>query len=139
MTDVPLAGVAVSTETWAGAAEAGMLLRLLGATVSLDEGPAALSSGGVTVDATPTDAATDWAASGAMALTGRADGPPLHSTGQPATVARAAGFVLELLSAGRDPAAGRRRGAARRTSRALGAHPRGRGVGRRCDAHAEGN
>jgi hypothetical protein len=99
MTDVPLAGVAVSTETWAGAAEAGMLLRLLGATVSLDEGPAALSSGGVTVDATPTDAATDWAASGAMALTGRADGPPLHSTGQPATVARAAGFVLELLSA----------------------------------------
>jgi hypothetical protein len=98
MIEAPLAGVAVSAATWPGATEAGALLRLLGATVSPDDGPA-LTSGGVTVDATPTDAATDWAVSGAMALTGRADGPPLHSEGQPATVARAAGFVLELLSA----------------------------------------
>jgi hypothetical protein len=100
MTEAPLAGMAVSAATWPGAAEAGALVRLLGATVSPDDGPA-LTSGGVTVDATPTDAATDWAVSGAMALTGRADGPPLRSEGQPATVARAAGFVLELLSAAR--------------------------------------
>src|SRR3954471_12401118 len=36
----------------------------------------------------PTDPAADWAASGVVALTGRADGPPLVPPGRGATVAR---------------------------------------------------
>lgn len=43
------------------------------------------------------DSLSDWAASGAMQLTGRADGPPLASPGEPATAARAAVLALEAL------------------------------------------
>lgn len=39
----------------------------------------------------------DWAVSGAMALTGRRDGPPLMSSGMPATATRAAVAVFEAL------------------------------------------
>lgn len=43
---------------------------------------------------------TDWAASGAMHLTGRVDGPPMASPGEPATAARAAVLALEALVGG---------------------------------------
>lgn len=45
------------------------------------------------------DAAGDWAASGAMWLTGLPDGPPLVAPGTPATAARGAAVAVELLSA----------------------------------------
>lgn len=63
-----------------------MLLAALGASLA----------GGVAGDADP---GAVWAESGAMALTGRPDGPTLHSTGQPATVARAAVRALDLIAA----------------------------------------
>src|SRR4051794_21341036 len=44
-------------------------------------------------------AAHDWARSGAMALTGRADGPPLSAPGAPASAMRGALLVLEALTA----------------------------------------
>ncbi|MFF2846151.1 CoA transferase [Streptomyces sp. NPDC058001] len=49
----------------------------------------------------------DWAASGAMALTGRADGPPLRAPGAPASAARGALLAFEALlrHTGRDAAA----------------------------------
>lgn len=40
----------------------------------------------------------DWASSGAMALTGRADGPPLRAPGRPAAVMRGALLATELLA-----------------------------------------
>src|SRR4051812_39058875 len=43
-------------------------------------------------------AAHDWARSGAMALTGRADGPPLSAPGAPASAMRGALLVLEALT-----------------------------------------
>ncbi|MCW2623074.1 MAG: hypothetical protein JWL64_2676 [Frankiales bacterium] len=47
----------------------------------------------------PYDLVADWAASGAMALTGRADGPPLLAGGTPATALR--GALLALAVVGR--------------------------------------
>lgn len=51
-----------------------------------------------------TTALEDWASSGAMILTGRREGPPLRSPGQPASVAWGALLATELLAriGGRD-------------------------------------
>src|ERR1700728_3362586 len=89
----------VLSADWPAAAEAGRLLSLLGARVSLqrDQDPA-LSAGGAQVYSSPATVVADWATSGAMALTGREDGPPLVSIGQPATVARGALLAIELIS-----------------------------------------
>jgi hypothetical protein len=55
-----------------------------GPVVALDDAPSPLA---------------DWAASGAMALTGRADGPPLPAPGNPAGAVRAALAVFSALTA----------------------------------------
>jgi crotonobetainyl-CoA:carnitine CoA-transferase CaiB-like acyl-CoA transferase len=94
LNDLPV----VTAAPWPAAREAGLLLSGLGATVRFEPGPA-LVSGSVSVDAEPADAATDWAKSGAMALTGRTDGKPLHAAGKPATQARAAAMAIDLLTA----------------------------------------
>jgi len=81
------------------------LLRLLGAEVSdatafdgiglrLRNGAEALVTGPQGAQ----DAASDWAESGAMMLTGRRDGPPLVAPGSPASAARGAAVALELLT-----------------------------------------
>lgn len=59
---------------------------------------------GVVVRTVDTTAAEDWASSGAMLLTGRADGPPLRCPGRPASVAWGALLATELLArlGGRD-------------------------------------
>jgi crotonobetainyl-CoA:carnitine CoA-transferase CaiB-like acyl-CoA transferase len=82
------------TGTGPAAHHASALLAALGAspasngdrpdvTVPLDDAP---------------DALTDWAASGAMALTGRPTGPPLAARGSPASLVRAALAVFAALS-----------------------------------------
>src|SRR3954451_7019171 len=48
---------------------------------------------------------SDWACSGAMALTGRADGPPLAAPGEPASAMRGALLVLEALTSRSMPSA----------------------------------
>jgi hypothetical protein len=48
-----------------------------------------------------TDVAADWAASGVVALTGRADGPPLVPPGRAATVARELAELVRARSGGR--------------------------------------
>ncbi|MFC0530469.1 CoA transferase [Phytohabitans kaempferiae] len=70
-------------------------------------GAASDAGSGRTIDlaGTPSPLA-DWAASGAMALTGRADGPALVAPGEPATAVRAALAVfagLTLARTGREP------------------------------------
>lgn len=49
---------------------------------------------------TPRSAAADWAESGAMALTGPADGPPRFAAGPLATAARGAAIALRAVSGG---------------------------------------
>jgi len=49
-------------------------------------------------DASPVGWAADWAASGAMALTGRRDGPPLLPPGQAASAVHGALLALECLA-----------------------------------------
>jgi len=97
----PLDGVTIEAEDWPAARAAAALLSALGARTSIRTSAAgmAVRAPWHGVRATPTAAAADWAESGAMWLTGRPDGPPLHTTGRPATVARGAAFALELLSA----------------------------------------
>ncbi|HWE87913.1 MAG TPA: CoA transferase [Pseudonocardiaceae bacterium] len=100
MADGPLTNLpTVTAASWPAAREAGVLLRALGAAVTFQAGAGpALVCGGTEVWAEEADAVTDWARSGAMALTGRADGPPLHCVGLPASRARGAALVLELLT-----------------------------------------
>jgi hypothetical protein len=109
VTDVLLAGTAVSAAPWPAAAAAGRLLTDLGATVRTSATPAlletALEAAHRSVVATRTSEAEDWAASGLQQITGRANGPLLVPTGAPATIARGAGFVLELLGGARVDAA----------------------------------
>ncbi|MGX7680553.1 CoA transferase [Jatrophihabitans sp. DSM 45814] len=97
MTQLPLEGVPLAVSNWPAARVAGRLLAALGAEVSVRPG-VALASGTSLVDAAPSTAEQDWQASGAAELTGRPTGPPLLPVGLPATVARAAGLALELLS-----------------------------------------
>jgi crotonobetainyl-CoA:carnitine CoA-transferase CaiB-like acyl-CoA transferase len=98
----PLRGSAyVVSAAWPAARAAGRLLAALGAPVSSRAGVPALTRAGTVISATPAGAAQDWAASGAMWLTGRADGPALHATGSPAALARGAALAVELLSASR--------------------------------------
>lgn len=64
-------------------------------------------TGDLEVPTTSVDPPVDWAQSGAMALTGRAAGPPLHPVGAPASAARGAIRALATLVAdhGSPPAA----------------------------------
>ncbi|MGH3757565.1 CoA transferase [Actinophytocola sp.] len=93
----PLGGLVVRAASWPAAEEAAALLAALGARTLHTTG-LALAAGGVEIRREPTDVATDWADSGAMTLTGPPDGSPLACTGHPATVARAAGMAVELLT-----------------------------------------
>jgi hypothetical protein len=94
--DWPIVGVAA----WPVARQSGELLAALGARTVVDaDQDATLSSGSLRVMSPPTSPAQDWIDSGAMALTGLPDGEPLHSTGRPATLARAAALTLQLLTA----------------------------------------
>jgi hypothetical protein len=93
VTDGPLADwVLESVPTDPAATYAGELLAALGAGTR-DSGPR-LS----VAPAEGSGAEADWAASGAMALTGFRDGPPLVAPGSPATAARAAVLSLEALA-----------------------------------------
>jgi crotonobetainyl-CoA:carnitine CoA-transferase CaiB-like acyl-CoA transferase len=78
-----------------------VLLRQLGATVLAEPAAGALIT--VAGDAAAT-AARDWAASGAMALTGRRRGPPLPAPGHPASATRGALDLLLALSRALHPA-----------------------------------
>ena len=81
----PLSGVPVGVSgTGADAWHAARMLRWLGAVV----GSEAENSG----------SAADWAASGAMALTGRRDGPPLLPPGQAASAVNGALLAMECLA-----------------------------------------
>ncbi len=78
------------------------LLELLGARVERDDTIDGLAWG----DAPPVgagvaarDESTDWAESGAMALTGTPGGAPLVAPGAPATAARGAALAIEALTA----------------------------------------
>jgi crotonobetainyl-CoA:carnitine CoA-transferase CaiB-like acyl-CoA transferase len=74
------------------ATRAGELLRALGAGTT-GSGPR------LSVAAAPgSGALADWAASGAMALTGYPEGPPLVAPGCPATAARGAVLALQALA-----------------------------------------
>ncbi|MCZ7530079.1 MAG: CoA transferase [Acidimicrobiia bacterium] len=82
--------------------DAARLLELLGARAELDD----TIDGLVWGDAPPVgagvaarDESTDWAESGAMALTGRAGGAPLVAPGAPATAARGAALAIRALTA----------------------------------------
>lgn len=93
---------AVRNADWPAAAEAGQLLRGLGADVRSVPGPEpALDSDGVTVGAAPASLRQDWFDTTAALVTGRPDGPALISAGRPATVARAALLAIELITAQR--------------------------------------
>jgi hypothetical protein len=98
MTRAPLAGVRVAAGSWPAAALAGRLLGMLGASVERG-GPGCLQSGRVTVLAAADSVAADWARSGLAGLTGRPGGPDLAPDGAPATLARACGLGIELLTA----------------------------------------
>lgn len=92
----------VTAADWPAAREAAKLLALLGWPTSVgSRTQPALSGSGVEVRAPAASIAQDWAGSGAMALTGRADGPDLQSVGRPATVARGAALAYELLTGAR--------------------------------------
>jgi crotonobetainyl-CoA:carnitine CoA-transferase CaiB-like acyl-CoA transferase len=93
----PLAGQRVQTADWAAAHVAGELLAELGADVHPGD-RATLTRGADEVDAAEMSAGEDWAVSGAMWLTGQAEGPMLHVTGAAATLARGAALAIELLS-----------------------------------------
>lgn len=94
----PAAG-ATYTAAWPAAAEAGLLLTYLGMQVhTAAHPPFALLHDDRVVAATPTTVAEDWTSSGALELTGRANGPALHPVGRPATVARAATLALQLIT-----------------------------------------
>lgn len=93
MTDSPLSGwVLDAVPADPAATYAGELLRALGASTE-GSGPH------LSVPAAPgSGAEADWAASGAMALTGYPGGLPLIAPGCPATAARAAVLALEALA-----------------------------------------
>lgn len=96
----PLRGRRVHAGTGAAVSHAARLLRLLGAEVHVDRRADGLSldDGPPVGAAVWSDAAAEWAASGAMALTGDAGGPPLVAPGEPASVARGAALALEALT-----------------------------------------
>lgn len=74
------------------ARRAARLLHALGARVTGEGTPLPVAA------APGSGARADWAASGAMHLTGRADGPPLLAPGDAATAARAALLALDALA-----------------------------------------
>lgn len=93
---LPLSGISsVVQGAGAGPDHARQLLRDLGAVdaTGIDNPVSTL----VTLDSCP--AVRDWAESGAMALTGRRDGPPLMAPGTPAAATRAALAVFAALRA----------------------------------------
>ncbi|HEY3142762.1 MAG TPA: CoA transferase, partial [Acidimicrobiales bacterium] len=80
---------------------AASLLRDLGARTRLapEAAPGLTAAGAQVTVPDSNDAAADWAESGAMWLTGVADGPPLMPQGLGASAARGALLAFELLSA----------------------------------------
>src|SRR5512142_3317833 len=83
---------------------AGRSFPLAGQAPALDHARLLLESLGATVDAEPAataSAAADWAGSGAMALTGPAQGPPALAPGAPASALAGALAVFELLTRAR--------------------------------------
>jgi crotonobetainyl-CoA:carnitine CoA-transferase CaiB-like acyl-CoA transferase len=74
------------------AGHARRLLAALGAEVS-----ETVRGDAPVIDVEPSTALADWAASGAMSLTGRAAGPPLAAAGAPASAVRAALVVFDAL------------------------------------------
>jgi crotonobetainyl-CoA:carnitine CoA-transferase CaiB-like acyl-CoA transferase len=100
----PLAGLEVAHDPAddPAARHAAGLLDRLGATITTD--PARRPTSGLATQdlvvegCGASDSARDWAASGAMWLTGTADGPPLLPPGSGATAARGALLAFELLS-----------------------------------------
>lgn len=112
----PLAGQSFTLTGQAAAlSHARMLLESLGATVARKSHAASLvilddtrplitavvSNRQVAVRVSPGPAAADWAASGAMALTGPAEGPPALAPGAPASALAGALAVFELLTRAR--------------------------------------
>jgi hypothetical protein len=98
---MPLAGLAVRHGgAGVATARAVRLLGLLGAHVEPTGGldGLCLEGGGVVGAGSPRDPDADWATSGAMALTGDPDGPPLVAPGAPASAARGAALALEALT-----------------------------------------
>lgn len=82
--------------------DAARLLELLGARAELDDTVDGLVWGDappVGADVAARDESTDWAESGAMALTGKAGGAPLVAPGAPATAARGAALAIRALTA----------------------------------------
>jgi hypothetical protein len=89
----------VRAADWPAAREAARLLTYLGAdTVPASSSSPALMQGGRSVPGASTTVDQDWAASGAAALTGWPDAPPVAPAGQPATVARAVALAFELIT-----------------------------------------
>lgn len=123
---LPLTGrPPVQAARWPAAALAGELLAALGGRAqAVDLGRPALRSGSSSVAVQVSSAAQDWAQSGAMFLTGYADGEPLHASGRPATLARAAGLALGLLTDGAIDVDGA--GLLSERAASLGLHRRGR-------------
>jgi hypothetical protein len=90
---------AIIAADWPAATDAALLLAQLGRqTRTVADAPAALSSGGIDIIAAPTSIAADWAGSGTMAVTGRADSRCRYSAGRPATIARGAALAFELVT-----------------------------------------
>lgn len=101
--DMPLSGYSGHvTGSGAAAAHARVVLDELGATEDHNSDPEAIA---VTLDSRP--AVQDWAESGAMALTGRVDGPPMMCPGAPAAATRAALAVFAAVCRSSGSAVGR--------------------------------
>src|SRR5690242_12160560 len=106
--DAPLAGQSFTLTGQAPALDhARLLLESLGATITPQAQPHASQPRVHQTQATSTTAlddtrlllsAADWAASGAMALTGPAEGPPALAPGAPASALAGALTVFELLT-----------------------------------------
>ncbi|HSY14867.1 MAG TPA: CoA transferase [Jatrophihabitantaceae bacterium] len=100
--ELPLAGRCVRLEGDSPALEAARrMLQVLGAAEGSGAGGDLLGAIGLTgaaeeIVVSGATAAADWARSGAMALTGRADGPPVLAPGAPASAVDGALAVLEL-------------------------------------------
>lgn len=97
----PLEGTAVRVGPRPATRYGARLLELLGARIEPDDSVDGLACG----DAPPVGAGVaarhetaDWAESGAMALTGEPDGPPLVAPGAPATAARGAALAIQALT-----------------------------------------
>jgi hypothetical protein len=108
MTALPLAGFRLGRPPAdAAARHAGELLSALGAEPTTST--ASVDRVALTVAPAPDSGpVADWAASGAMDLTGPPDGPPLVAPGRPATAARGALLAIDALAGAPTGIAGHR-------------------------------